>query len=190
MTDKDTSISKLKWELKVPIFKNPIILKQLGIAFGLPFGILMIIITAITQETRYIAYFFILISLLFFLTYLAIMVLYKGKYDVGFVIDEKCIRCYTQKAQARKNKMINSLAFIFGILLGKPGVAGSGLLAQSRQDVTIKWKNIKKIKYNPKYNMIFIKGNFAETMAVFFTKDNYEKIESEIDKRTNKMGRK
>ena len=186
MTGKDTSKYKLKWELKVPIFKNPIILKQLGIAFGLPFGILITILIAITQEIRYLAYFFVIIGLLFFLTYLAIMVLYKGKYDVGFVIDDKGVRCYTQRAQAKKNKMINSLAFIFGILLGKPGVAGAGLLAQARQDETIKWKNIKNVKYRPKYNMILIKGNFAENMAVFCTKDNYEKAKSEIDKLTIK----
>ena len=186
MTDKDTLKYNLKWELKIPIFSNPIILKQLGIAFGLPFGILIIILIAINQEIRYLAYFFVIIGLLFFLTYLAIMVLYRGRYDVGFVIDDKGVRCYTQKAQAKKNKTINSLAFIFGLLIEKPGVAGAGLLAQSRQDETIKWKNIKNVKYRPKQNMIFIKGNFAENIAVFCTKDNYEKVKSEIDKRTIK----
>jgi hypothetical protein len=186
MTSKDPTKCKLTWELKVPIFKNPIILKQLGIAFGLPFGILIIILLAITQEIRYLFYFLMLIGFLFLLTYLAILVLYKGRYDVGFVIDDKGIRCYTQKAQAKKNKMINSLACIAGIALGKPGVAGAGLLAQSRQDETIKWKNIKKVKYKPKHNMMLIKGNFAENIAVFCTKDNYEKVKSEIDKRTIK----
>ncbi len=185
MVEKKNIPEKMKWEIEVPIFRNPLILKQLGLAIGLPFGILIIILVLITNEIRYLFYSLSLIGLLFILTYIVIMVLYRGNYAVGFVIDTKGIRCYTQKKQAKKNNIINSLAIILGIFSRKPGVAGAGMLAQTRQDIRINWKHIKKVRYRPKRYMILVNGNFAEHIAVFCTPKNYEKVKSIIDAETS-----
>jgi hypothetical protein len=64
--------------------------------------------------------------------------LWGGKYDVAYIIDSKGIRCYTQKGQARKNRVLNAFTVILAILSGKPAVAGAGLLAHSRQDILVK----------------------------------------------------
>jgi len=180
MSNKKDTSEKMKWEIDVPIFQNTLILKQLGLAFGLPFGILIIILVLITTEIRYLFYALALIGVLFLLTYIVIMVLYKGKYSVGFVIDDKGIRCYTQRKQAKKNKTINILAIILGIFFTKPGVAGAGMLAQARQDSRINWNHIKKISYRPRKQMILVKGNFAEHIVVFCTRENYEQVQSII----------
>ena len=184
MAKKKDNSDELKWEIDVSIFKNPLIVKQLGLAIGLPFGILIIILVLITTEIRYLFYSLALIGFLFLLTYIVIMVLYKGRYSVGFVIDNKGIRCYTQKKQAKKNRMINSLAIILGIFFRKPGVAGAGMLAQSRQDSRINWKHVKKISYRPRNFMILVKGNFAEHIAIFCTSENYEQVKSIIAAKT------
>lgn len=178
-------IEKMKWEVDVPIFRNPLILKQLGLAIGVPFGILILILFLITTEIRYVFYSLFLIGFLFILTYIIIMVLYGGRYAVGFVIDTKGIRCYTQKKQAKKNKIINSLAILLGIFSSKPGIAGAGMLAQTRQDIRIKWKHIKKVNYRPRKHMILVKGNFAEHIAVFCTQENYEQAKSVIESKTS-----
>lgn len=185
MSKKDTTTDNIKWETTVPIFRNPLILKQLGLAFGIPFGILIIILILITNEIRYLMYSLALIGFLFLFAYIIIMIIYQGNYEVGFVISNKGIRCYTQEKQAKKNKIINSSAFLLGIFLRKPGVAGAGMLAQTRQDTHINWKHIRKVTYRPKQQLILIKGHFAEQMAIFCTPDNYDQVKSIIQKKTS-----
>src|SRR6056297_1713982 len=185
MPEKNNDIEKIKWEVKVPIFRNPLILKQLGIAIGLPFGILIIFLIMVTNQIRYLFYSLALLGLLFLITYLTIMILYQGKYDVGFVLDKKGIRCYTQKKQAKKNKIINNLAVILGIFFRRPTIAGAGMLAQSRQNIRINWRNVRKVTYRPKQQLILVKGNFAENIAVFCSKKNYEQVKSVINHQTH-----
>jgi hypothetical protein len=184
MQNKNNVSKKLTWEISVPIFRNPFILKQLGIAIGLPFSLLIIVLILISQEIRYLSYALGLIALLFLFTYIVIMLLYRGTYDVGFVLDQRGLRCYTQKKQARKNKFINGLSMIIGIFFRKPGVAGAGMLAQSRQDIRINWRSIRNVRFRPKQQLILVKGNFAENIAVFCNNENYDQVTSFINQHT------
>ena len=43
--------SILQWDISVPIFRNKLILKQLGLALGLPFGILILILIYVHDVT-------------------------------------------------------------------------------------------------------------------------------------------
>ena len=166
---------KMEWTICISILRNTIILKQLGIAIGIPFGILIIILI-LTKAY----YGLMLVGVLILLTFLFIQLVWGGKYDVGFELDSSGIRSYTLKNQAKKNRVVNSLVVVLGLLSGKPAVAGAGMLAQSRQDVYLKWKNIKKVKYLPNKHVVLLKGGFAESLAVFCTKDNYAEAESFI----------
>lgn len=166
---------KIEWTISVSIFSNSIILKQLGIAIGIPFGLLILWLLYVK------AYYALgLIAVLFFLTFLFIMIVWGGKHNVGFKIDRTGIRSYTLKRQAKKNRIINSLTFVLGLLSGKPAVAGAAMLAQSRQEVLLNWRSIKKAKYIPCKNIVIIKGGIAENIAVFCTKDNYKDVEAFI----------
>lgn len=184
MTEKKDNLENIKWETNISIFRHPFILKQLGIAIGIPFGLLIIGLIIIIQEIRYLTYALLLIGMTFLVTYITIKILYHGKYKVKYIIDGKGIRCYTEKNQKRKNTLVNSLVVIFGIFSGKYSVSGAGMLAQSKQDLKINWKNIKKVSYHPKQQFIILSKNFAERMAVFCTKENYDKVSSVISNNT------
>jgi hypothetical protein len=166
---------KIEWTISVSILRNSIILKQLGIAIGIPFGILIIYLI-FTKAT----YALILVAALFLLTYLFIQILWGGKYDVGFELDKTGLRSYTQAKQAKRNLIINTLSVILGFLSGKPGIAGAGILAQSKQDVVIRWRNIKKVKYLPSRNTVMLRGGLTENIAVFCTPENYTDVETFI----------
>jgi len=171
---------KIEWSIRVSIFRNMIILKQMGIAIGIPFGLLIVVLLFTTKANIYSLYAIGLLAALFLFTYLIIRILWGGKYHVAFVIDGKGVRCYTQKGQAQKNYLLNVLTVVLGALSQKPAVVGAGLLAQSRQDILIKWKNIRKVRYYPGQKVITIKGGFTENIAVFCTKENYQEIEEYV----------
>lgn len=170
-------MNKIEWSIKVSIFKNPIILRQLGLAIGIPFGSLILILLVLTKEVRYTLYALGLIFTLFFVTYIFIRLIYGGKYALRYTIDNNGIYSYTDDDQRKKNSIINKLTIILGIFSRKPTVIGSGVLANSRQNSMIKWRNIRRIKLYPRYRTIMVYGVIGENIGIFCSKENYDEVE-------------
>lgn len=171
------------WEISMPIFKNTVILKQLGLAIGIPFGLVALVIVLVSGRSRDTLYALGLMAALLVLTWLFIMVVYRGKYEAEFVLDGKGILCRTQAKQAKKNRIVNTLTMMLGLLSGKPAVAGAGMLAQSRQEVFLPWNCITKVKYNPQSCTIVLQGGWTEQIALFCTQSNFALVEEFICKR-------
>lgn len=178
-------MARMEWKIDVPIFRDTVILKQLGIAIGIPFGIVALIIGFTSGRSVYTLYALGLIFALIFLTWLFIMIVYKGKYEVEFVLDSKGVLCRTQTKQAKKNRVINTLTVILGMLTRNPTVAGAGMMAQSRQEIFIRWNRVSKVKYKPKGHTILMRGGWLENIALFCTEDNYAQVEQEVMMHTN-----
>ncbi len=174
---------KLQWEIYVPIFKNRYILRGLGIAIGIPFGILIAVILLVSEGNVFDSdtkYALLLIGALLLLTFIFIMIVYGGRYAPGFIVDSKGITNYTQAKQRKKNRIINSLLITLGLFSGNMTAAGAGMLANSRQVLSLKWKHIRKVKYDPQRKVILLRGGLTEKMAVFCTPENYTYVEAII----------
>ncbi len=179
MTGKKThDLGPWEWDISVPIFRNGVILRQLALAVGLPFGALVLFLLYLAGKTRDTGayYALALIGGLFLLTCLLIMAVYGGKYDAAFLVDDKGILCRTRKSQAKANTVINGLAVLLGFFARVPAAAGAGLLAQSRQTVFLRWRDIRKVTYRPQQHVIHVRGGLTESVAVFCTEDNYGEI--------------
>ncbi len=164
-------MNDFSWDIKIPIFKDRLILKQLGFGIGIPFGILIIIMMIFKA---YYGILFVAITLI--LTAFLVMIIFKGTYDVHYLINQKGILCQNQPIQAKRIKILSSITTVFGIFSRNYSAAGAGMLAGNRINVFISWKNIGKIKYLEKQNCIMIKGGFAENIALFCTDENYQEI--------------
>ncbi|MDD2467801.1 MAG: hypothetical protein PHI97_27805 [Desulfobulbus sp.] len=183
MTAKKTkSFEPMQWANSVPIFRHPVIVRQLCLAIGLPFGVLVVVLCLVAEDVQSLVYPLGLIAGLFCLTWVFIMLVWRGRYEVECILDSSGVRCRTQKSQAKKNKIINVLTVVLGLLSGKPSVAGAGMLAQSRQDQTIRWKNIRKVKRYPRIHAILVHGGFAEHLALFCTPENYEEVDALVSR--------
>ncbi|HSL93014.1 MAG TPA: hypothetical protein VK905_00240 [Bacillota bacterium] len=178
----------LSWEIQVSIFRNPLIVKQLLVAVGIPFSLVaaVMILTANADRWMYAFYALSLIGALFLLTALFIYVLYGGKYAVGFVMDIKGIRCYTQTHQAKRNRVVNRLTVVLGLLTGKFSAAGAGMLAQARQEVVMTWRAVQKVKRYPASQTILLSAGYLDNVAVFCTPDNYPAVSELIGTMTGK----
>lgn len=172
------SVTNMEWKIKVPIFKNPVILKQLGIAVGIPFGLVAVIIGITSGRSVYTLYAFGLIGALMLFTCVFIMAVYGGKYEAEFFLDEEGVLCRTQAKQEKKNRIVNALTVVVGLLSGKPAVAGAGMLAGARQSVYLRWNRITKISYQPSRQTILLRGAWAEHIGLFCTKENYAGAEA------------
>ena len=155
------------------------------IAIGIPFGavILFLLFNAIRSDSKDSYYGIGLIVLLFLSGFLLLMVAFGGQYAVTFDMDEKGITCKSQDRYKKKSKMIGFLTVILSIFSKNPTAAGAGLLSQTRHTARIKWADINKVKYYPKYRTILVKENALNTLGIFCTKENYPVVESYIKKR-------
>lgn len=173
----------VRWETSVPIFRNTFILKQFALAIGIPFTLVAFVIVLVSGISGDTLYALGLMAALLILTWLLITVVYRGKYKAEFVLDKKGVLCRTQVRQVRKNRVINALSAMLGLLSGKPAAAGAGLLAQSRQEVLIPWSRVQTVKYKPHSHTILIRGSFGEYIALFCTGDNYMQAEHFVHER-------
>lgn len=171
---------RLQWQASVPIFRNTVILKQLSIAIGIPFGLIGLIIIFTSGRSVYTLYALALIGALLFLTWFFIMIVYGGKYEVEYILDERGVLCQTQAKQGKKNRLINTLTVVLGLLSVKPAAAGAGILAQVRQEVFLKWNGVRKVAYKPESRTILLKGGWTEHIALFCTEENYSLVEQII----------
>lgn len=177
-------MEKIQWQISVPIFRNTVILKQLGLAIGIPFGLVALVIGLTSGKSVYTLYGLGLIAALLFFTWLFIIAVYRGKYEAEFVLDGKGVLCRTQAKQAKKNRIINALTVVLGLLSGKPAAAGAGMMAQSQQEVSMRWNRITKVKYKPKSHTILLRGGWTENIALFCADENYEQIEVFVHRNT------
>ncbi|MEA5025609.1 MAG: hypothetical protein VB109_22545 [Desulfitobacterium hafniense] len=171
-------MEKIQWQISVPIFRNTVILKQLGLAIGIPFGLVALVIGLSSGKSVYTLYGLGFIVALLFFTWLFIMAVYRGRYEAEFVLDDKGILCRTQAKQAKKNRIINALTVVLGLLSSKPAAVGAGMMAQSRQEVFLKWNRVTKVKYKPNSRTILLRGGWTESIALFCTAENYEQIKA------------
>ena len=178
-------MEKIQWQISVPIFRNTVILKQLGLAIGIPFGLVALVIGLSSGKSIYTLYGLGLIAALLFFTWLFIMAVYRGKYEVEFVLDGKGVLCRTQAKQAKKNRIVNTLTVVLGLLSGKPAAAGAGMLAQSLQEVSLQWNRVTRVKYKPKSRTILLRGGWTENIALFCADENYEQIEAFVRRNTS-----
>lgn len=180
MSGKSAFQEKICWQISVPLFRNEVILKQLGLAVGIPFGLLAAVLVILSGKSVYTLYALGLIEALFLFAWLFIMVVYRGKYEAEFVLDDKGVLCQTQAGQAKKNRIINALTVILGLLSGKPAVAGAGMLAQSKQQVFIKWNRVTRVKYKPRQRTLLLRAGWMENIALFCTEENYPAVEQAV----------
>ena len=97
-----------------------------------------------------------------------------------FTIDGKGVRCKPAQNQLKKNRIVNRITIVLGLLSGKPAVAGAGMLANSRQDISIKWSKVVKVKYKPKRNTIVVKAGYLESIVIFCSNENYSQVTNYI----------
>jgi hypothetical protein len=187
-------IDTISWDQDVTIY-NKVVLKQLGLAFGIPFGLIFIFLViqyiSDMSKGRIVSfdgwqYALLLIGLWIALTALFLFVVYRNRFRMHYEINDDGIFMGFAATSAKKNKLVNIATMIAGGMAGKPSVAGAGLLAQSRQSVFLRWSQCKKYKLHPKKNRITIYNKFIEFMILECTPENYPLVREVISKKLPK----
>lgn len=104
-------------------------------------------------------------------------VVFRGRYGVRYTLSSTGLLLETT---SRAAKISNRAAIVAGVLSGKPGVAGSGLLAASQETQEVKWRGNFRAVYRPGSQMILLKGAWRTLMLVQCTPENYAEVAEKV----------
>lgn len=168
------------WSIRLSLFRNPVIVRQLGLAIGLPFGIMIAILVLTASEPPYLYYALGLIGLLFLLTALVLLVVFRGTYDVDYCVSDRGITGRMQEGQAKRAARINQAAVLLGLFAGNYTTAGAGMLAGTRQGQALTWGRVRKVSYRPGRRLIILHAALGGSLPLFCLPENYGAIEGFI----------
>jgi hypothetical protein len=117
--------------------------------------------------------FFCLAAGITILSYLISLLLFANRYAMRFELSEKKVAWETR---SKAGRAAGPLAFIIGLLSGKPTVAGVGALAIAGQAGRISWKKIRKFKEYPAQRVIVLKNSWRVVARLFCTPENYGQV--------------
>lgn len=74
-----------------------------------------------------------IIAFTLLLTAFFVLLVYKGTYDIHFVINQKGILCKNQAQQAKRVKRLSAITVVLAFCARNPTAAGAGMLSGTRK---------------------------------------------------------
>ena len=165
-------MNSIIYDVTIYPFKQSIILFQLLIAIGLPFGILVLFLIYI-QAVEGI----VLVFILLFLSMIFIILIYK-RISLRITIDSKGIKSEPSKVQLSKNNKLNIFLIFVGTLSKIPIATSIGILSQNNQVQRFTWSQIKSIKIK---NKSLICTNRLNQKIIITPQNNHDEIKEALN---------
>lgn len=157
---------KYRWVYELDMYKSSAIIKEVWRAFliaGLIVAAMLAVFSLIegnslAETVRFVgevmAILFGIFLVLSILSYLIYAFMVNGKYCVLFEMDEQGINHKQHEKQVKKSQLIGAIATIAGAAAGRPGMAGTGILAAARTSMYIGFDDVKELEFLPKEHLI------------------------------------
>ena len=165
---------KYRWIYEMNMLKNPSILFDVWKVLGISIGILvaffalliacdgdinMKVLSGLAETVGLLIAIFAVLSILGYLLFAAIS---GWKYVVLFIMDEKEVVHQQMPSQVKKGQVIGALTVLVGLAAKRPGVVGTGLLAQSRTTMTSVLANVARLIPCRRMNLIKVNQLLAK----------------------------
>jgi len=105
-------------------------------------------------------------------------VLFRGRMRVRYTLSDEGLLQETVDSVA---KGANRAALVAGVLTGKPGLAGSGLIGRSRESESVSWSGAFKAVPQPARRMIALRNSWRTLMFVQCTPENYDAVLARVN---------
>ncbi len=115
---------------------------------------------------------------LLLLAFFVMAVLYR-RYEYRFTLDEQGVSASTIGGTRKKNAVINALL----VLSGRPSAMGAGMLAGSRQDQRVRWKDANAFRVDTRRRQIALRRGRRTLMLIQCTQENLEIVRQVVEER-------
>lgn len=181
-----SSDGKYRWVYEYSMMKNPVILltvvKVLLISALIVTGFVVLLnliegnpLFVPLSETEKTGLTFIGFVILFCIVvaYLVVAASKGFKYCVLFEMDENGIVHRELPKSYRKTQVLSELVFLFGAAANRPGVAGAGLLAATKNELASEFGKVRRIKSLRAFHTIKLDAPFSHNQ-VYAEPEDYD----------------
>ena len=185
-----------RWVYEFKMLKNPMILLGVQkiflfvlIGMWVVFGIFRIgndgFVGAFVAQTKELLIPAAALFVLSILGYILLACIYGWKYCVLFEMNETGIRHIQMKKQYKKAQALGWLTAMMGIVAGKPGMAGTGLLAATKNEQATEFRIVKRMRSFRAFHTIKLDGLLNHNQ-IYTQPEDYDFVLDYISKRIPK----
>jgi hypothetical protein len=124
-------------------------------------------------------------GILFGVGLLAMALVFRGKMRFRFTVSDDHIGSELIDSTARA---VNRLTIVAGMLAGRPGTMGTGLIATTGEVTTLGWDGSFRAKYDPKRRTIALRNGWRRLLVVYCTEQNYQAVAAFVRDRIASRG--
>ncbi|NLG27060.1 MAG: hypothetical protein GX557_04065 [Chloroflexi bacterium] len=174
----DASIEQMEWMARFSLWRNKVVMRQLGLVFIVPLLVLALVATAAqwppTGENLGVVSRVVGITAAVFglLLLLAVALTDLGGYAMAYRMDARGISGRPHGRTAKRNAAINTLL----VLSGRPSAMGAGMLAQSRQQEYAAWKDVDRAEGDPSQRTVTLYKGRRALMVVACDEAHYDTV--------------
>ena len=182
-----------RWVYEFNMLKNPIILLSLQkmflfilVGMWVVFGIFKIekegLVGAFVAQTKELLIPAVVLFVLSILGYVLLACIYGWKYCVLFEMNETGIRHIQMKKEYKKAQALGWLTSMMGIVAGKPGMVGTGLLAATKNEQATEFSKVKRMRALKVFHTIKLDGLLNHNQ-IYTDPEDYDFVLDYISKR-------
>ena len=156
-----------QWEAMILLYKDKTVLRQLIIAIGLPFGVVVLFLLWVSSQSNdiYAWYGLILIGVLFVLTVFFVGFVYQNRMHVRYNLDQNRIKMEFSERQKRVNCWVNWTTTITGFFAKNTTAMGIGLLASANQKQTMRLVHVKTVVAYPEQFKLILVDSYRQFLV-------------------------
>lgn len=176
---------KYRWVYEVHLLKNYVILWEVYRVFAISAIICYFLVGCIgfcsdgfdalkmmVPNPKYVAIVIAAILVIGLLGYFLYAALNGWKYCVRFTMDNNEVVHEMMPKHAKKAQVVSTLAVLAGLMAGKPGVMGAGMLAARTTSVST-FMNVRKVKGVKRRNLIKVNERLFRNQ-VYAEKEDFD----------------
>ena len=182
-----------RWVYEFNMLKNPMILLTVLKIFLLVlagmwviFGLFRIgdegFINAFVEEAKALKIPAIILFGLSIVAYIILACIYGWKYCVLFEMNETGIRHIQMEKQYKRAQAVGWLTACAGVVAGKPGAAGTGLLAATKNEQATEFSKVKRMRALKAFHTIKLDGLLNHNQ-IYVEPEDYDFVLEYISKR-------
>lgn len=175
----------IAWKKKIPLLTNLFMLKDLALVLGIA-GLALLAFMLLISEGKDIGQMFgvwvLCMGIIAVLLVIACLVVLLNRMNLEFKVDQKGILM----SMGKRERKLNTLTTIVGLLAGSAQTAGAGLLAKSREDFFVPWRDVRKVTVYRRKKIIALNVGLLTPLRVYCTDENFAAVEQAIMKNTKK----
>lgn len=181
---EESARTPLIWERDVPLLTNPAILRSVLLLWLVTAGVMCALVGGIVAVTDglksavpIVEMCLTIVGGLALLSFLIMVLLFGNRMRMAFAIDERGV---VARVIDRRAKATNRLAFLMGMLAGRPGAAGAGLIAMSDEERSAVWSSIVEARYDSRHLTITLRNGWRPILHLFCSPENFREVADRV----------